>query len=68
MTEAMSAEVHRMSGGKMRDVLNIIANVERIAKESGLEKADVANFQGVTLGIDWASRQPKTVRAQGAKA
>lgn len=67
MSEAMCAEVYRLSGGKMRDVLNIVANVERIAKESGLEKADVTHFQGVALGIDWASRQPKTVRAQGAR-
>jgi hypothetical protein len=67
MSEAMCAEVHRLSDGKMRNVLNIVANVERIAKESGLEKADVANFQGVQLGIDWASRQPKTVRSQGAR-
>ncbi len=66
MTEAMCAEVHRLSGGRMREVLNIVANVERIALESGLARADVANFQGVPLSYDWTSRAPKTVK--GAKA
>lgn len=62
MTEAMCAEVHRLSGGRMREVLNIVANVERIAKESGLETADVEHFQGVALSYDWQTRQTKTVR------
>lgn len=62
MSEALTAEVHRLSRGKMREVLNIIANVERIAKESGLALADVKNFQGIPLGMDWASQQAKVVR------
>lgn len=63
MTEALCAEVHRLSAGRMREVLNIIATVERVARESGLETADVEHFRGVALSYDWQMRRPRTVRA-----
>lgn len=69
LSEAMCVEVHRLSGGRMREVLNIVAAVERIAKESGLATADVEHFQGVALSYDWQTQKPKTIRskAKGAR-
>lgn len=66
ITEALAAEVHRLSGGRMREVLNIIANIERIARESGLDTADVRHFEGVQLSYDWSSRKGKSVRKAAA--
>lgn len=66
LTPALKAEVHRMSGGRMREVLNIIASIERIATASGLEEVDAQDLEGVALSFDWQTRTPQTVRARRA--
>lgn len=63
MTPALMAEVHRISGGRMREALNVIAAIERIAKLNGLGAVDVPDLEGAPLAFDWQSRTPKTVRA-----
>jgi DNA transposition AAA+ family ATPase len=63
MAPALMAEVHRISGGRMREALNVIAAIERIAKLNGLEAVDVPDLEGAPLAFDWQSRTPKTVRA-----
>ena len=64
LTPAMSAEVLRLSGGRMREVLNVLANVERVASTNGLSgPLDVPQFAGVALAHDWQSRTAKSVRA-----
>jgi len=63
MSPALVAEVHRLSGGRMREVLNIIASIERLARLNGLDSVDVADLEGVPLAHDWQSRTQKTVRA-----
>lgn len=65
----MTAEVLRLSGGRMREVLNILANIERIAATNGLaasgaDPLDVPQFAGVALTHDWQSRTAKTVKAR----
>ena len=61
----MVAEVLRLSGGRMREVLNILANIERIAATNGLSgQLDVPQFAGVALTHDWQSRTAKTVKAR----
>jgi DNA transposition AAA+ family ATPase len=62
MTPALMAEVHRISGGRMREALNVIAAVERLARLNGLDTVDVANLEGAPLAFDWQSRTPKMVR------
>lgn len=63
LTPALSAEVLRLSAGRMREVLNILAGIERLAKDNGLQGAlDVAHFEGVALAHDWQSRTAKKVR------
>ena len=59
----------RLSGGRMREVLNILANIERIAATNGLaasgaDPLDVPQFAGVALTHDWQSRTAKTVKAR----
>ena len=50
---ALCAEIYTLAKGRMSEVLNIIANVERIAKLSGLPIIDVADVQGLPLSYDW---------------
>lgn len=61
-------EVHRLSGGRMREVLNIIAAIERVAKLNGHETVGVEHVRDVPLSHDWRSRTPLVVAAKGAAA
>ncbi len=65
MTPALVAEIHRISGGRMREVLNVIAAVERVAGLNGLERVDVADLEGAALSFDWQARTAKSVRLAG---
>lgn len=62
MTQALKGEVHRLSGGRMREVLNIIATIERIAETNGLCRMDVAELEGTVLSYNWETCAPRTVR------
>ena len=64
---ALQAEIHTLSKGRMSEVLNIIANVERAAKLSGLQTVDIADMRGVPLSYDWGIGQSSGVGAAGAK-
>ena len=69
LTPALAGEVLRLSAGRMREVLNVLARIEQLAKANGLSgKLDVAHFVGVELAHDWQSRTAKTVRAAKAVA
>lgn len=63
LTPELSAEVLRLSAGRMREVLNILAGIERLARDNGLQgPLDVTHFEGVALAHDWQSRTAKKVR------
>lgn len=62
MTPALMTEVHRISGGRMREVLNVIAAVERIAGINGQDAMDVSDLDGAALSYDWQTRTTKSVR------
>lgn len=62
------SEVHRLSGGRMREVLNIIAAVERVATLNGYERVGLEHVQGVPLSHDWRTRTPLTAKAKPGKA
>lgn len=47
------SEIHRQTGGRMRLVLNAIAQVERAAKMDGVEKISLADIGGKKLVYDW---------------
>ncbi|MDE6735766.1 MULTISPECIES: ATP-binding protein [unclassified Desulfovibrio] len=69
LSPALTAEVLRLSAGRMREVLNILARIERLARANGLEGTlDVAQFAGQELARDWQSRTAKTVRPAKAAA
>lgn len=61
----LAAEIHRQSGGRMRDVINAIAIIERAAKRAGSTHVKAADFAGKALVHDWQVRRP---RAAGAAA
>lgn len=62
MSEGLMAEVHRISGGRMREALNVIAAIERVAALNGLDRVEVADLEGAALSYDWRSCSPKAVR------
>ncbi len=63
LTTALTEEVLRLSAGRMREVLNILAGIERLARDNGLQgPLDVTHFEGVALAHDWQSRTAKKVR------
>lgn len=65
LTPAVQAEVHRLSGGRMREVLNIIAAIERVAAVNGLTTVDIGDLEGAALSYDWQNRGARTVRVPG---
>lgn len=67
---ALQAEIHRLARGRMSEVLNILANVERFAVFNVLKTVDVADVQGVALSYDWATNKKSGVagKREGAAA
>ena len=49
------AQIHRTSGGVLRQIMNAIAAVEGVAKASGISSIDAAQFKtaGIPLCVDW---------------
>jgi DNA transposition AAA+ family ATPase len=57
LSDDLMREVHRLSAGRMREVLNILAGIERMARGNGLKgPLGVSHFAGVALAHDWQSR------------
>jgi hypothetical protein len=61
----LAAEIHRQSAGRVREIINAIATVERTAKRNGSAKAQLADMAGQVLTHDWQARRPRVVRAGG---
>ncbi len=57
-------ELRRQSEGKMRLVMNGIANIERVAKSNSLDRATGEAFKGVELCIEWQARRPRNGAAR----
>ena len=68
VSPALCAEVHRLTGGRMREVLNVLATIERIAAINGQSAMDVTDVDGAALAYDWQSRTTKKVRRAIAAA
>lgn len=49
-------EIRKQSKGRMRDVINAIARVERHCKRGNLSKARMADFAGKALVEDWSGK------------
>ncbi|OIO05280.1 MAG: chromosome partitioning protein ParA [Desulfovibrionaceae bacterium CG1_02_65_16] len=57
----LAAEIHRQTAGRMREVMNAIATVERVGKMNGLETVGVPAVEGMALTHDWRARRPRVV-------
>jgi hypothetical protein len=62
LAQSVIAEVHRLSCGRMREVLNIIAAIERIAKVNEISTVEIADIAGMPLSYDWQMRAPRMVK------
>lgn len=56
-------EIHAHSDGRMREVLNAIAAVERVAAVNAQKTMSVKDMDGLALTHDWQARRPRKVRA-----
>ncbi len=61
------AEIHKQSGGRVREIMNAIATVEQTAKRNGSDAASLQDMAGQTLTHDWQARRPRMVKAQGSR-
>lgn len=50
----LAAEIHRVSGGRVRLVKEAIANVERHANRNKLPEVALADMRGQTIAHDWS--------------
>ncbi|SNR95793.1 hypothetical protein SAMN04488503_2031 [Humidesulfovibrio mexicanus] len=60
------AEIHRQSAGRMREVMNAIACVERVGLMNGLAEVDMAAVEGMSITHDWRARRPRVVSRKRA--
>jgi len=63
IADDLVAEIHRASGGRMRDIMNAIATIENTAKRNGATNVTLADMAGQSLTHDWQSRRPRIVKA-----
>lgn len=63
----LAAEIHRQSKGRMREVMNAIALVEREARLNGLRRVALADMGNRPLTLDWQARRPRAVSGSGAR-
>lgn len=57
----LAAEIHRQSGGRVREIMNAIATVEQTAKRNGNGAASLQDMAGQVLTHDWQARRPRMV-------
>lgn len=62
---SLQNEIFKLAKGRMSEVLNIIANIERVAKLNGLQTVDVTDMRGVPLSYNWelGKKAKKTTEA-----
>lgn len=66
VADDLVAEIHRQSGGRMREVLNAIATVERAGKRGGGGKVALADVAGIALTNELGARKLRLVKAEPA--
>lgn len=59
------AEIQRSSAGRVREIMNAIAVVERVGIQAGKQTVSLADVEGQTLTHDWQARRPKVVKLGG---
>lgn len=61
------AEIHRQSGGRVREVMNAIATVEQTAQRNGNSAVSLQDMAGQVLTHDWQARRPRMVSVKGGR-
>lgn len=61
------AEIHRQSGGRVREIMNAISTVEQTAKRNGNNAASLQDMAGQVLTHDWQARRPRVVKTAGVR-
>jgi hypothetical protein len=56
------SEIQRQSAGRVREILNAIAVVERTGMRGGKDEVTLADMAGQALTHDWQSRRPRVVK------
>jgi len=57
------AEIHKQSGGRVREIMNAIATVEQTAKRNSNLEVCLQDMAGQVLTHDWQARRPRVVAA-----
>lgn len=58
----LAAEIQHFSGGRVREIINAIAVVERAGQRKGVEVIGIKDVEGLALTHDWQARKPRVVR------
>jgi len=61
------AEIHKQSGGRVREIMNAIATVEQTARRNGATKVSLQDMAGQILTHDWQARRPRMVSMKGGR-
>ncbi len=62
---ALSLEIQKASGGRVREIMNAIAVVERAGLRKGGGMIALEDVEGLALTHDWQARKPRVVRIGG---
>lgn len=57
----LAREIHRQANGRMREIMNAIALVEREARKNKKAQVALADFAGRPLVFDWQARRQRLV-------
>lgn len=61
----LAAEIHRQSKGRMREIMNAIAMIEREANLNGLQEISLKNLAGRQLTLDWQTAKTRYAGVAG---
>ncbi|MEO1752046.1 ATP-binding protein [Thiofaba sp. EF100] len=64
VADDLVAEIHRQAAGRLREVMNAIAQVERVGKASGAKLVELSMIGKQRLVHDWQRRASVTVRGR----
>ncbi|HEX9844789.1 MAG TPA: ATP-binding protein [bacterium] len=67
VADDLVAEMHRLTGGRLREIINALATVEREARRNKLQTVTLDDLRGKTLAHDWQARKPKVAGAVTAR-
>ncbi len=67
VAEDLVAEIHRLTGGRMREIKNAIATVENHAKRNRAAAISLDDVKGKALTHDWQARKPRLAGSRRPK-